>query len=199
MTPEQFKTITGNKEPEVWASLLNTNLPLHGITSKYQIAAFIAQCSHESGGFNIMVENLNYSSDGLRKVFPKYFPDTVIADKYARQPKAIGSRVYAGRMGNGSEASGDGYKFRGRGILQLTGKINYMECSASVYHDDRLMETPELLEGKEGALLSALWFWDKNKLKDVADFTVLTKRINGGTNGAADRVKYLQKAMSILD
>ena len=152
---------------------------------------FFAQTSHETGEFKLFAENLNYSVDGLKKIFPKYFPGT-LAEGYARNPEKIANLVYGNRMGNGAEASGDGYKFRGRGALQLTGKSNY-EAFSKYLNKPEIMTNPDLV-ANEYAFESAMFFFDKNKLWDICDkgvddttITALTKRINGGTNGLDHR------------
>ena len=160
--------------------------------SPVRAAHFFAQCAHESGNWKATSENLNYSAKGLRGIFGKYFPTEGIAKNYERQPQRIANRVYANRMGNGPEASGDGWKYRGRGFLQLTGHDNYKALSEYI---DRpgIMENPDLVAG-ELAIESALWFFDKNRLWSICDQGVndaailaLTKRINGGTHGLDDR------------
>lgn len=198
ITGPQVLAITGNKGAEGWASLFNQYLPKYEINTKSRICAFLAQCAHESGGFTIYTENLNYSAQGLRKVFPKYFPDQATADRYARQPKWIGARVYGGRMGNGAESTGEGYKYRGRGLIQVTGKNNYLACSQFIYGDDRLVNDPDLLSTSDGVILSACWYWSANKLNalaDKGDMVGLTVKINGGKNGIEDRMRYYQKAL----
>ncbi len=198
ITGSHITAITGNKEADVWASLFNQYLSKYDIYNTSRASAFLAQCAHESGGFKLLVENLNYSAQGLRKVFPKYFPDQATADKYARQPKWIASRVYGGRMGNGAESTQEGFKFRGRGLIQVTGKNNYTACSKFLFGDERLLDTPEYLETKEGAIQSACWFWtanNLNKFADAGDMIGLTVKINGGKNGIEDRMKYYQKAL----
>ena len=164
-----------------------------------RMAAFLAQVAHESGGFNAVQENLNYSAQGLRKTWPKRFPTLAIAQQYARNPQKIANKVYANRMGNGSEASGDGWKFRGRGLIQLTGKDNYTRFAKSI--GMTLDEAVKYLETPEGAVASAGWFWDANKLNiyaDKGDFTGLTRRINGGTIGLADRKHHYDIALKAL-
>lgn len=164
-----------------------------------RIAGFIAQIAHESGGFNFVKENLNYSKEGLRKVFPKYFPDDATAEKYARQPEKIANRIYANRMGNGDEASGDGFKFCGRGLIQLTGKENYTNFAKAM--DMTLDEAVKHLETPEGAVASAGWFWNSRKLNefcDKGDFVTLTKRINGGTIGLEDRQHHYKIVLEAL-
>jgi len=164
-----------------------------------RIASFLAQIAHESGGFNFTKENLNYSADGLQKVFGKYFSDAATAAAYARQPAKIANRVYANRMGNGDEASGDGYKFCGRGLIQLTGKDNYTKYAAAVQKS--LDDAVAYLETPAGAASSAGWFWDVNKLNEFADkdnIIGMTKRINGGTNGLDDRLALYNTALAAL-
>ena len=155
-------------------------------------AHFFAQCAHESGNWRATSENLNYSAQGLRGIFRKYFPTDALAAQYARKPQAIANRVYANRMGNGPESSGDGWKFRGRGFLQLTGHDNYKALSQYINRPD-IMDNPDLVAG-ELAIESALWFFDRNKLWAICDqgitdsaILALTKRINGGTHGLDDR------------
>jgi putative chitinase len=162
-----------------------------GIDNPLKLSHFLSQCAHESGNFKFVKENLNYSADGLRKIFPKYFPTIELANKYARQPEKIANKVYGGRMGNGDEASGDGFKFRGRGYIQLTGKDNYAAFDKFV--DDDIMADPDLVATKY-PLTSAAFFFHKNKLWDVCDkghgddiVLAVTKRVNGGTHGLADR------------
>jgi putative chitinase len=165
-------------------------------------AHFFAQTAHETGGFKAFSENLNYSADGLQKIFGKYFPG-LLEESYARNPEKIANRVYADRMGNGSEASGDGWKYRGRGALQLTGKANYKAFS-DYLKNPLIMEQPDLVAG-ELAFESAMFFFDKNKLWDICDKGVtkesilaLTKRINGGTHGLADREEKTFKYYGFL-
>jgi putative chitinase len=172
---------------------------LFEINTPSRQAAFLAQCAHESGNFNAMVENLNYSADGLQKIFHKYFPDSEIASQYARKPEMIANRVYANRMGNGDEASGDGFRYRGRGLIQVTGKNNYRACGDALGAD--LLSEPDLLETSPGAVLSAGWFWAANGLNayaDAGDILTMTKRINGGTIGLEDRKKHYEHAMHVL-
>ncbi len=180
--------------PEV-AAKFQINTPL-------RLAHFLAQCGHESGGFKLVNENLNYSADGLKKIFPKYFAQAGLAEQYARQPEKIASRVYGGRMGNGDEASKEGFKFRGRGYIQLTGKSNYTEFDKFV--DENILENPDLVATKY-PLLSAAWFFHKNGLNAIADkgaddatVTSVTKRVNGGTIGLPDRIKHFKEYYSLL-
>jgi putative chitinase len=170
------------------------------INTPKRIAAFLAQCGHESGGFVFVTENLNYSASGLVRIFPKYFPDLATAKQYERNPQKIANRVYANRMGNGDEASNEGFKFRGRGILQLTGKDNYFWFGASL--DLTPEQASEYLECFEGAAQSACWFWETNKLNalaDAGDIKLMTKRINGGYIGLADREHHYEIALAMFD
>lgn len=171
--------------------------------NKDQVAHLFGQTAHETGDFKLFVENLNYSADGLRKIFPKYFPTQVLANAYARNPEKIGSRVYANRMGNRDEASKDGFFRRGVGALQLTGNDNQLEFSKFM-KEPRIYTNPELI-ATEYAFDSAIFFFTRNKLwalcKDCSDASILsvTKRINGGVNGLADRVAKTKKYRAMLD
>lgn len=200
MIPERLKKILPEcREPEKWAAVLNEELPKYGIDTRARIAAFLGQVGHESAHLNVLVENLNYSAAGLRRVFPKYFPTDALAKEYARRPAAIASRVYASRMGNSDEKSGDGWRYRGRGLIQCTGKNNYRACSVHLFGDERLLENPDLLIEPKYAVLSALWFWSTNMLNAFADdIDALTKRVNGGTNGLADRKAITERALFYL-
>ena len=174
----------------------------YNITQPLRLAHFMAQIAHESGDFKFKVENLNYSADGLLKVFPKYFKDKATADKYARKPEMIGSRVYGSRMGNSDEASKEGFAFRGRGYIQLTGKDNYKAFSTFIKED--CVANPDLVATKY-PMDSAIWFFDKNKLWDICDkgattdvVTQVTKRVNGGTHGLQDRINKFNLYNSLL-
>lgn len=171
------------------------------ITTPLRLAHFLAQCGHESAGFKLVNENLNYSADGLKKIFPKYFPGT-LNESYARNPEKIASRVYASRMGNGDEASKEGFKFRGRGYIQLTGKSNYASFTKFIGED--CVANPDLVATKY-PLASAAFFFDSNKLWSICDkgaddatVTAVTKRVNGGTIGLADRIKHFKEYYSLL-
>jgi putative chitinase len=169
------------------------------INTPKRVAAFLAQCGHESGGFVFVTENLNYSASGLMRIFPKYFPTLDLAKQYEGNPKKIASRVYANRMGNGDEASAEGFAFRGRGILQLTGKDNYFWFGASLNLTPE--QASEYLETFEGAAQSACWFWETNKLNplaDIGDIKQLTKRINGGYIGLEDREHHYEMALNMF-
>jgi putative chitinase len=173
-----------------------------GVNTPLRLAHFLAQCGHESGGFRLTQENLNYSAKGLMGTFKKYFPTEALANAYARQPQKIANKVYGGRMGNGLEASGEGYKFRGRGYIQLTGKQNYTAFDLAV--EDDILANPDLVSSKH-ALSSAAWFWKKNGLSLIADtgssaevVTKITKRVNGGTIGLPDRIKHFKEYHALL-
>lgn len=168
------------------------------INTSERIAMFLAQVGHESAGLKTVKENLNYSAERLIQVFPKYFRN-VSATSYARNPEKIANRVYANRMGNGPEESGDGWKYRGRGAIQLTGKDNYGRFAKSM--GMKLEDVPAYLETPEGAIMSAGWFWDVNKLNesaDAEDVEASTRKINGGVNGLDDRKKHYKKIRSII-
>jgi putative chitinase len=171
------------------------------ITNNLRLAHFLSQCGHESGGFKAVSENLNYSADGLKKIFGKYFPGT-LAESYARQPEKIAARVYGGRMGNGDETTKEGFKFRGRGYIQLTGKSNYTNFTKFIGED--CISNPDLVATKY-PLASAAFFFDSNKLwaicdkgADDATVTAVTKRVNGGTIGLPDRIKHFKEYYNLL-
>jgi putative chitinase len=172
-----------------------------GINTPLRLAHFLSQCAHESGNFRVTEENLNYSSRGLLGVFPKYF-DATTAELYARKPEKIANIVYASRMGNGDKSTGDGWKFRGRGYIQLTGRSNYIEFSKAINED--MTMNPDTV-AKKYPMLSAAWFFSKNKLNEIADkgdnidtVTMITKRINGGTIGIEDRIKKFREYYELL-
>jgi len=173
-----------------------------GINTPLRVAHFLAQCGHESGGFKLTKENLNYSAKGLMGIFKKYFPTEALAKAYERQPAKIANKVYSNRMGNGTEASGEGAKFCGRGYIQLTGKENYTAFGKSIGVD--VCANPELV-ASQYALASAAWFFSKNGLHKIADegasdavVTKITKRVNGGTIGLPDRIKHFKEYYSLL-
>lgn len=203
LTLNQLKVMLP-KNPYVvdWHIALMQLLPDYDINTPKRIAAFVAQCAHESGGFMILKENLNYRWETLRKLFPKYFPNDDIAKLYAAKPNkqaAIANRIYANRMGNRDEASGDGYRFCGRGILQLTGRNNYQAFADSL--EMNINDVPDYLMTFEGAAQSACWFWETNNLNkfaDAGDILNLTKRINGGTIGLADREHHYEIALNAI-
>lgn len=180
----------------------STLLDEYSINTPRRIAAFIAQCAHESGGFMVLKENLNYKPETLRRIFPKYFPTDAIANDYCsrlQKQMHIANRAYANRMGNGDESSGDGWRFCGRGLIQLTGRNNYQAFADSL--EMNINDVPEYLATFEGAAQSACWFWETNSLNEFADkgdMLMLTKRINGGTLGLSDRISHYNHALSIM-
>ena len=200
LTQEQLQQIIPkNKYVNQWYQALEQLLPQYEIDTINRIAAFLAQCAHESGGFVYIKENLNYRWQSLRKTFPKYFATDALAQEYEKQPEKIANRVYANRMGNGSEESGDGWLFCGRGLIQLTGRDNYTRFGNSLGMTAE--EVSIYMETFEGATHSACWFWQTNNLNkwaDCSDMITLTKRINGGTNGLEDRCKYYTNILNIL-
>ncbi len=203
LTLQQLKQLLP-KNPYVqhWHHALEQLLPEYEINTPQRIAAFIAQCAHESGGFMVLKENLNYKAATLRKIFPKYFPTDAMAAEYAAKPnkqEAIANLVYANRMGNGGPETGDGYRYCGRGLIQLTGKSNYSWFAASL--GIPVEEAAEYLQTFEGAAQSACWFWETNNLNqwaDKGDILTLTKKINGGTIGLEDRIKHYEHALHVM-
>jgi len=195
ITSEQFAHLFPRaQDPHGWVDAMNNVFPTYNIDTPQRIAAFLAQCGHESGGWTTFEENLNYSAQGLNGIFKKYFPTLESAQPYARKPEMIANKVYGGRMGNGPESSGDGYKFRGRGPIQLTGKSNYTQFSQDIGRPD-VLTNPDIV-ATELAFESALWFFNKNGLfaiaaKGVSDAVIgqITRRVNGGTHGLDDRIK----------
>jgi putative chitinase len=172
------------------------------INTPLRLAHFLSQCGHESGGFKVVNENLNYGAKGLLGIFRKYFPDEAKAKLYERKPEKIANLVYGSRMGNGPEASGEGWKYRGRGYIQLTGKANYTEFDKIV--TENILENPDLVASKY-PLLSAAWYWNSRKLNAVADqgatdeiVTKVTKLVNGGTIGLPDRIKHFKEYHTLL-
>jgi len=199
-TKEQLaQLIPGNQYIDHWYEALCTLLPDYEINTPNRVAAFLAQCAHESGGFKALKENLNYQAASLCRVFPKYFPNMDIANQYAHNQEAIANRVYGGRMGNGPEDTGDGFKYCGRGLIQLTGKQNYTKFAESI--DTPIEDIPEFLGTFEGAIQSACWFWETNNLNqyaDSGDILTMTKRINGGTIGLEDRTQHYNHALKVF-
>lgn len=182
-----------------WLKPLEDTFAKYDISTPKRQAAFIGQCAHESANFTKLEENLNYKPERLMQVWPSRFPDLPTAMKYAHDPIKLANKVYANRMGNGSEESGDGAKYHGRGLIQLTGKELYGNCGSNIGVD--LLSNPGLLTTPEYAALSAGWFWNKkglNALADAGDFETMTKRINGGTLGLDDRKAKIAKALSVL-
>jgi putative chitinase len=198
--PFKLDKLKGHIPDSVIAAIPDTAAKFN-ITNTLRLAHFLAQAGHESGQFKATSENLNYSSKGLLGIFPRYFTPAQ-AEQYARKPEMIASRVYGGRMGNGAEATKDGYKFRGRGYIQLTGKDNYTQFDRTVPED--ILANPDLVSTKY-ALMSAAWFFDKNKLWSICDkgadqatVTAVTKRVNGGTIGLPDRIKHFNEYYNLL-
>ena len=183
-----------------WYDSMCEILPLWGVDTIERVAGFIAQCGHESGGFRVLSENLNYSAKALNTIFPKYFRRAGRdANEYHRQPEKIANVIYANRMDNGDASSGDGWTFRGGGILQLTGRYNYTQFGKAV--EKTAEEAVEYVRTKAGALDSACWFWDENNINDYCDrqdIVGMTKRINGGTIGLEDRKKHYIHALDVL-
>jgi putative chitinase len=194
--------IPGNPYVQNWFDALVQLLPAYEIHTPKRVAAFVAQCAHESANFRILKENLNYRAETLTRLWPRLFPPEIARD-YASRPnkqEAIANRAYANRMGNGDEASGDGYRFCGRGLIQLTGKSNYSWFAASI--GISVEDAAEYLQTFEGAVQSACWFWETNNLNqwaDSGDIMTLTKRINGGTIGLDDRIKHYKHALHVFD
>jgi putative chitinase len=200
ITQEQLGACIGNNPYlDHWTDALNKILPDYGIDTPQRVAAFVAQAAHESGGFTALHENLNYRPETLQKVFPKYFPTADLANQYAHNQEAIANRVYANRMGNGPEESGDGFRYCGRGLIQLTGKQNYQAFADSI--ETPVEQVPDFLQTFEGAVQSACWFWENNNLNqyaDSGDILTMTKRINGGTIGLEDRQKHYNQALQVF-
>jgi putative chitinase len=200
-TEEQIiELLRGNEEAEDWYDAMCEILPLWEINTIPRVAGFIAQCGHESNNFKVLSENLNYSAKGLEALFSKYFSKAGRdANDYHRQPRKIANVIYANRMDNGDTESGDGWKFRGGGLIQLTGRYNYTKFAEAV--DMSVEEAVEYVRTKKGALDSACWFWDTNDINkycDNADIVGMTKRINGGTIGLEDRKKHWQHALEVF-
>lgn len=199
-TKEQVKRmIPDNQFVDDWYNALNTILPEYSINTPERVSAFMAQCAHESQNFKVLKENLNYRANSLYKTFRKYFPSIAVAKEYELKPEKIANKVYASRMGNDDEASGDGYRYRGRGLIQVTGKDNYTLFAESV--ETPLEDIPDYLQTFEGAVQSACWFWEQNNLNtfaDARDIVNLTLRINGGTIGLEHRVELYNRAKRIF-
>ena len=200
ITLEQLQQIIpNNPHTEQWHQALVQLLPDYGIDTPERQAAFLAQCAHESGNFEAIRENLNYKATSLQRVFPKYFPTQELAEEYAHNPEKIANRVYANRMGNGLEESGDGWRYCGRGLIQLTGHNNYQLFAFSI--ECSLEEVTEYLQTFEGAVQSACWFWDNNdlnQLADIGDIKTMTKKINGGYIGLEDRIEQYERIKALL-
>jgi len=199
LTQEQLKQMVKNPHIDKWYAALEQLLDDYEINTPQRVAAFVAQCAHESGNFVFIKENLNYKAASLMKTFGKYFPTADIAAQYANKPERIANRVYANRMGNGDEASGDGWRYCGRGLIQLTGKDNYTFFAGSM--DIPVEEAAEYLATFEGAAQSACWFWETNNLNryaDSGDIKGLTRAINGGYIGLEDRISHYEHALHVM-
>lgn len=197
ITKEQLQRLNISEE---WVDPLNRTFERFGIDTRVRQAAFIGQCKHESG-FKTLVENLNYSKEALCRIWPKRFPSIESAEPYHRKPEKIANKVYADRMGNGDEKSGEGWLYRGRGLIQLTGKNNYASASTGLNVGDLLIAYPEVVATPLYACLTAGWFWNENKLNELADkkdWVGLTKKINGGMIGLEERIKYIEESIQIL-
>ena len=189
------------KNPHIdhWHEALDQLLDDYDINTPLRVAHFVAQCAHESGNFVFIKENLNYKAASLQKIFSKYFPTAELAAQYANRPEQIANRIYANRMGNGPEASGDGYRYCGRGLIQLTGRDNYTFFAGSL--NIPVEEASDYLATFEGAAQSACWFWEQNNLNrfaDANDTKGLTKAINGGYIGLEDRISHTEHALHVL-
>jgi putative chitinase len=204
LTAQQFSHLFPRaQDPESWVNSMNEVFPTYDINTPQRIAAFLAQCGHESGGWTVFEENLNYSAKGLNGIFKKYFPTLESALPYERKPEKIANKVYGNRMGNGPESSGDGWKYRGRGPIQLTGKNNYTQFAKDMFDDwQNVIENPDWVTAdRDFALMSAIWFWNKNGLNkwaDTGDIKELTRRINGGYIGLEDRIHHYKEAIELL-
>jgi putative chitinase len=191
--------IAGNPHVEHWHEVLDKLLDDYEINTPQRVASFLAQCAHESNNFVFIKENLNYRAASLVKTFAKYFPDDATAAQYANKPEKIANRVYANRMGNGNEASGDGYRYCGRGLIQVTGRDNYTLFAGSL--GIPVEEASEYLATFEGAAQSACWFWETNDLNryaDAGDIKGMTKVINGGYIGLEDRIRHYEHALHVM-
>lgn len=204
ITADQFHHLFPKaQDPESWAASMQEVFPTYDINTPQRVAAFLAQCGHESGGWTVFEENLNYSAQGLNSIFKKYFPTIESAQPYARHPEMIANKIYANRMGNGGPETGDGYKYRGRGPIQLTGKDNYRAFAKEMFDDwENIFENPDWVTAdRDFALMSAIWFWNKNKLNaqaDSGDIKLMTKKINGGYIGLEDRIKHYNECINLL-
>jgi len=200
ITAEQLHQLfPQNKYLNDLAEVLSEQFDKYEINTPNRAAGFLAQCGHESNGFTVLKENLNYKAEALNKIFHKYFPTVESANDYAHNPEKIANKIYANRMGNGDEASGDGYKFRGRGAIQLTGRDNYTKFGASIGLDPEACVAD--METLDGGIESAMWFWRTNGLNaicDADDIVKMTKRVNGGVIGLAERTQIYNKAKAIL-
>ena len=196
ITAEQLKELHIDDD---WLEPLNDAFQPSEINTPLRMAAFIGQCAHESGNFKTLQENLNYSAEGLCRVWPSRFPTLEAAKPYHRDPDKIANKVYGGRMGNGTEETGEGSLYKGRGLIQLTGKDNYTLCGDALGED--FIHSPDLVLAPKYAALSAAWYWNKrslNKEADAKDYTGMTKKINGGVIGLDDRIKHINHALEVL-
>ncbi len=196
LTSEQLKRLHIGEQ---WLDALNETFARFDISTPIRQASFIGQCGHECGSFKVLEENLNYRAETLMKLWSKRFPTLEIANQYAKNPKKIANMVYANRMGNRDEASGDGYRFRGRGCIQLTGHANYFHAGKAC--DEDFVMNPDLVATPKYAAMTAGWFWSTHKLNqyaDGSDFLMMTKRINGGTIGLQDRINHINHALNII-
>ena len=205
LTEQKFNKLYPKALPGIYQEIIQ-NVQKAGIQTDNQLAMFIAQCAHESADFQKFQENLNYSSDGLRKTFPKYFPGTT-SEKYGyiknkagvivqkADQAGIANIVYANRMGNGPATSGDGWKYRGRGVVQLTGKDNYTRFQKWLGDPEILSNPDKILSSAKLIVLTGVFFWDVNKLQGISDFVLLTKRVNGGTIGLEDRTREYKELL----
>lgn len=199
MSLDQLRQMVKNPYIADWYEALEQLLPDYDINTPHRIAHFIAQCAHESGEFKFIQENLNYRWTSLRSLFSKYFPTDELARAYEKKPEKIANRIYANRMGNGDEASGDGWRYRGRGLIQLTGKDNYTFFAGSL--DIPVEEAADYLATFEGAAQSACFYWEQNNLNrfaDANDVRGLTRAINGGFIGLEDRIKHTNHALHVM-
>lgn len=192
-------TLTELKIDPTWAEPLSEVFHRYEINTPARQAAFIGQCAHESANFKVLEENLNYSAEALMSTWPTRFPTMEIAKQYARNPEKIANKVYGGRMGNGPEETGDGWLYHGRGLIQLTGKDNYTFASDALRED--FVHSPDLVLAPRWAAMTAGWYWNKrqlNKEADAGDFATMTRKINGGLIGLADRVKHIEHAQAVM-
>ena len=199
LTLDQLRQMVKNKHIEHWYEALEQLLPDYDINTPHRVAHFVAQCAHESGNFAFIEENLNYRAASLMNTFKKYFPTQELAQQYERKPEKIANRVYANRMGNGDEASGDCWRYRGRGLIQLTGKDNYTFFAGSI--GISVEEAADYLATFEGAAQSACFYWEQNRLNrfaDANDVRGLTRAINGGFIGLEDRIKHTNHALHVM-
>ncbi|WP_248767762.1 glycoside hydrolase family 19 protein [Pseudomonas sp. MWU12-2345] len=202
ITQQQLLQILPNAGDQagVFVPALNTAMNAYQIVTMQRVAAFLAQAGHESGQLRSVVENLNYGAQALLATWPSRFTPALAA-QVARQPEQIANIVYASRMDNGDASSGDGWSYRGRGLIQITGRSNYRQCSLGLFGDERLLQQPELLEQPQWAAESAAWFWEQqglNALADADQFNSITRKINGGLNGLEDRLQIWARARAVL-